>query len=167
MLANISSGRSQKPTGKRKAKEELHSFCQNTTRDKGQNYFEMYYRNGSSPWFNELTMKSRAFASINRMTAGHTSLEASLKRFNIVSTAECECGDGPQMEQHIFWDCKLYEDQRATMMDILPQNRKKEYPNTITELLRLEEKRFVQGVFYFINKQKKVLATGQRRDHGS
>jgi hypothetical protein len=32
------------------------------------------------------------------------------------------------------------------------QNRKKECPNSVTELLRLEEKRFVQGVSYFINK---------------
>jgi hypothetical protein len=84
--------------------------------------------------------------------AGHTSLKASLNRFNIVSTAECECGDGLQTEKHIFWDCKLYEEQRATMMAILSENKKKEYPKSVTELLRLEEKRFVQGVSYFINK---------------
>jgi hypothetical protein len=65
--------------------------------------------------------------------------------------AECECGDGPQTEEHIFWDCKLYEDQRATMMDILSENSKKVYPKSVTEFLRLEEKRFLQGVCYFIN----------------
>jgi hypothetical protein len=70
---------------------------------------------------------------------------------NIVSTAECECGDGPQTEENIFWDCKLYEDKRATMMDILSGNSKKEYPKSVTELLRLEEKRFLQDVCYFIN----------------
>jgi hypothetical protein len=58
------------------------------------------------------------------------SLKGSLNRFNIVSTAECECGDGPQTEEHIFWDCKLYEDQRATMMDILSENSRKEYPKS-------------------------------------
>jgi hypothetical protein len=66
---------------------------------------------------------------------------------NIVSTAEWECGGGLQTEEHIFWDCK-----RATMMAILSENKKKEYPKSVTELLRLEEKRFVQGVSYFINK---------------
>jgi hypothetical protein len=86
------------------------------------------------------------------MRAGHTSLKASLNRFNIVSTAECQCGDGLQTEDHIFWDYKLYEEQRATMVAILSENRKKEYTKTVTELLRLEEKRFVQGVSYFINK---------------
>jgi hypothetical protein len=47
---------------------------------------------------------------------------------------------------------KLYEDQRATVIDILSENSKREYPKSVTELLRLEEKRFVQGVCYFINK---------------
>jgi hypothetical protein len=78
-------------------------------------------------------MKSLAFVS------GYSSLKASLNRFHIVSTAECECGDGLQTEDHIFLDCKLYEKQRATMVAILSQNRKKEYPKSVTELLRLEE----------------------------
>jgi hypothetical protein len=71
------------------------------------------------------------------MRAGHTSLN----RFNVVSTAECECGDGLQTEEHTFWDCKLYEDQRAKMLDILSENSEKEYPKSVTELLSLEEKK--------------------------
>jgi hypothetical protein len=73
------------------------------------------------------------------MRAGHSSLETNLSIFNIVSTAECECGDGLQTEERISWDCKLYDDQRATMMVILSEN-KKEYPISVTELLRLVEK---------------------------
>jgi hypothetical protein len=42
------------------------------------------------------------------------------------------------MEEHIFWDCKLYKNQRATVMDILSENSKKEYPKSVKELLRLE-----------------------------
>jgi hypothetical protein len=98
-------------------------------------------------------MKRRAFVSINRMTAGHSNLKASLSRFNIVSTAECERGDELPTEEHIFWDCKLYEDQRATMMEILSENSK----TSVTELLTLDEKRFVQGVCYFINKIPKFI----------
>jgi hypothetical protein len=45
----------------------------------------------------------------------------------------------------------MYEDLRATTMAILSGNSKKEYLKSVTELLRLEEKRFVQGVCYFIN----------------
>jgi hypothetical protein len=69
-----------------------------------------------------------------------------------VSKAECEGGDGLQTEEYIFWDCKLYEEQRSTMMDILSEKRKKEHSKPVTELLRLEEKRSVQGASYFINK---------------
>jgi hypothetical protein len=57
----------------------------------------------------------------------------------------------------IFWDCKLYEDQRATMMDFLSENSKKEYAKSVTELLRLEEKRFLQGVCYLINEIPKFI----------
>jgi hypothetical protein len=73
-----------------------------------------------------------------------------------VSTAECECGDGLQTEEHIFWDCKPYEDQRETM-NILFENSEKEYPKSVTELLRPEEKRFVQGAQCFINKIPKFI----------
>jgi hypothetical protein len=52
---------------------------------------------------------------------------------------------------------KLYEDQRATMMDILSENSKKEYPESVTELLRLGEKRSVQNFCYFINKIPKFI----------
>jgi hypothetical protein len=64
-----------------------------------------------------------------------------------VPAAECECGDGLQ----------TVEDPRATVMDILTENRKKEYPKSVTELLRLKEKAFVQGVCCFINKLPKFI----------
>jgi hypothetical protein len=50
------------------------------------------------------------FREIKMNRAGHSSLKASLSRFKILSTAECECGEGLQTEEHIFWDCKLYEE---------------------------------------------------------
>jgi hypothetical protein len=94
--------------------------------------------------------------SINRMTAGHSSLKASLSRFNIVSTAECEwrAANG----KHVFWDCKLYGDQRATVMEIMSENSKKVYPKSVTERWRLEKKIFMQGVCYFINKIPKFIS---------
>jgi hypothetical protein len=59
----------------------------------------------------------------------------------------------------------LYEDQRATMMDILSENSKKEYPKSFTELLRLEEKGFVQGVCYFIHKFPYLLKKKKKYIH--
>jgi hypothetical protein len=85
-------------------------------------------------------MNLHIFVSINHMRAGHFSLKANLCRFNIVSVAECKCGNMLQTEEHVFWNCKLYKDQSATMMNILSENSKKEYPKSVTELLSLEEK---------------------------
>jgi hypothetical protein len=123
---------------KRKAKRTFIVTVETSSR--GEHYFERYYKNVSAPWFREIKMNRRAFVSINRMRAGDSSLETSLNRFDIVSTAECECGDGLQTEELIFWDCKRYEKQRATMRDILSENSKKEYPKSVTELLRMEKK---------------------------
>jgi hypothetical protein len=50
--------------------------------------------------------------------------------------AECGCGDGLQTEEHDFWDCKLYEEQRGTMINILSEKSKKEYPKLDTKLLK-------------------------------
>jgi hypothetical protein len=63
-----------------------------------------------------------------------------------------ECGVGLQTGENIFWDCKVYEEGRAKMMDILSENNKIEFPKSVTELLRLEKKIFVQVICYFINK---------------
>jgi hypothetical protein len=60
----------------------------------------------------------------------------------IIMVVECECGDGLQTVEHIFRNCKLYEDQRVTVKDILSENSKKECPKSVTELLRLEKKDF-------------------------
>jgi hypothetical protein len=67
-----------------------------------------------------------------------------------IKVCRTDLGDELQMEEHIFLDCKRYKDQRATM-DILSENSRKEYPKSVTELLRLEGKIFVQGVSYYIN----------------
>jgi hypothetical protein len=99
--------------------------------DRGEKYFETYYRNGSAQWFREIKMNRHAFVLINRMRASYISLKTSLNRFSILSTTECACGDGLQTEEHIFWDCKRYEEQRATMRNILSENSKKEYPSQL------------------------------------
>jgi hypothetical protein len=63
--------------------------------------------------FRQIKTDRVAFESINQMTVGHTTLKASLKRVIIVSTAECECGDGLKTEEHIFWDCNLCRENRT------------------------------------------------------
>jgi hypothetical protein len=86
---------------KKKGKEELHSSCQNTKKDRGKRY----YRNGSSQWLQQIKMNYCGFVSLNCMRAGHSSLKAGLSRFNIVFRLNanvvtgCKCNWG-----HIFWE---------------------------------------------------------------
>jgi hypothetical protein len=47
------------------------------------------------------------------------------------------------------------------MMDILSENSKK-IPKSVTELLRLDEKRFVQDVCFFINKIPNLFKKRER-----
>jgi hypothetical protein len=138
-------------------KEELHNFCRSTKRDSGGSYFERYYRNDSSPCFHEIKMNRHAFVGINRMRADHCSLKTSLSRFNFVPTAECESGEGLQREEHIFSGILNCMRTRGQQWWTLSENSKKQYP--VTELLGLEEKWFVQGVCYFINKIPKFIKT--------
>jgi hypothetical protein len=42
-------------------------------------------------------------------------------------------------------------------MDILFEKSKKENPKSFTEILKVEEKRFVQGVCYFMDKIPKFI----------
>jgi hypothetical protein len=61
-------------------------------------------------------MNRRAFVS------GHSTIKVNLSIFNAMSSAERTCGDELQPEEHIFWNCKLHEDQRGKMMDIFSEN---------------------------------------------
>jgi hypothetical protein len=80
-----------------------------------------------------------------------------------VSTAECGCGDRLQMEEHIFWDCKLYEDQRATMMDILSENSKKRIPKVSYRALKARGKKNLQGVCCFLKKIPKFIKKKKKK----
>jgi hypothetical protein len=93
----------------KKSKRGASQFLSKHQKDRAESYFERYYRNGSSPWFRETKMNRRAFVSINRAGAGHSSLKATLSIFNAVSTAERECGDELQTEEHIV-TCYATED---------------------------------------------------------
>jgi hypothetical protein len=59
---------------KEKGKEELHNFCQNTERDREDSCFGRVLQE----WLVfEVKMDRRAFVSVNRMIAGHSSCKAS------------------------------------------------------------------------------------------
>jgi hypothetical protein len=48
---------------------------------------------------------------------------------------------GCKTEEHIFWDCKRYENQEATVMDILSENSKKRIPQVSDIALKARKKK--------------------------
>jgi hypothetical protein len=51
-----------------------------------------------------------------------------------------QCDDGLKTEEHIFWDCKRYEEQRATVRDILSENSKQKIPKVSYRALKARRK---------------------------
>jgi hypothetical protein len=49
------------------------------------------------------------------------------------------------------------------MTDVLSEKSEREYPKSVTELLRLDEEKFVQGVSYFINKISKLIKKNKKK----
>jgi hypothetical protein len=97
-------------------------------------------------------MNCRAFLSINLLRAGHSSLKASLStsRFNFVSTAECECGNGLQTEEHIF--CTRTKGKGKGKGKHFVWEQQKRILIVSYRALKARGKVFVQGVYYFANK---------------
>jgi hypothetical protein len=61
-------------------------------------------------------------------------------------------------------ELQIVRGPKATMMDILSEKGKTEYPKPVTKPLRLEDKRFVQGVCYFIQRNPKLIKKKKNRE---
>jgi hypothetical protein len=82
-------------------------------------------------------MNRLAFVSINRMRAGQSSLKANLSRFNIASTDVVTGCKRRNISSAIINCTRNHGQQWWTFV----WEQQKEYPMTVTELLRLEEKK--------------------------
>jgi ribonuclease HI len=49
---------------------------------------------------------------ITRLRTGHCHLNEYLHRFNIIETAECECGAAKETIDHFLLNCELYDEER-------------------------------------------------------
>lgn len=96
---------------------------------KGVNYFKMFYKHSSKPWFHNLNIERDLIVTINRSRADHYSLNYSLCKINVVNDPKCECGFEIQDLNHIIWQCSMYNDYRLELIKkltkykiLLPQN---------------------------------------------
>jgi hypothetical protein len=90
-------------------------------------------------------MDRDAFVSINRVGAGHPVLKQAEVDLTLYPRLS-ECGEGLQTEEHIFWNCKLYEDQRANMMVFCLKTAKGNTRTHLQSSYCWRDRRFVQGV---------------------
>ena len=52
---------------------------------------------------------------ISRLRTGHCHLNVYLHRFNIIETAECECGVSKETVDHYLLNCELYDEERDSL----------------------------------------------------
>jgi ribonuclease HI len=52
---------------------------------------------------------------ISRLRTGHCHLNEYLHRFNIIETAECECGASKETVDHYLLNCELYDEERDSL----------------------------------------------------
>lgn len=71
------------------------------------------------PWFKGLGLDRKKIGVINRLMTGHTLAKAHLKRMNILEEESCECGEGVESIEHIFWFCPNYARTRYSLHNYL------------------------------------------------
>jgi hypothetical protein len=60
-------------------REDFRVWCIESGREKGEKFFQIFYKQRTHPWFNSFKFRRRSIVSINRLRSGHTSLKDSLK----------------------------------------------------------------------------------------
>lgn len=90
---------------KTKIKNKVNQWYLTTGKEKGKNYSNKFYSESANPWFYNFKFRRKTIVSINRLRSGHTSLAHSLKRFEIVNSDQCPCGEATEEPNHVFWQC--------------------------------------------------------------
>jgi hypothetical protein len=82
---------------------------------------------------------------ISRLRTGHCHLNEYLHRFNIIETAECECGAEKETTDHFLLNCELYDEERDEL------RRKVGVQGMRTSLL-LGDKKIIKNTMEYIQK---------------
>ena len=61
------------------------------------------------------TLQRKYVVWTTRLRTGHCHLNEYLHRFNIIETAECECGAEKETVEHYLLNCELYDEERDVL----------------------------------------------------
>lgn len=98
-------------------------WCDCTGKEKGKVYFKEYFIKNRKTWFQDINLPRRAIVSICRLRCGHTSLNESLARFNIVPSPLCTTCEVTESPNHIFWQCLRFNAQREELINEITKRR--------------------------------------------
>jgi ribonuclease HI len=82
---------------------------------------------------------------ITRLRTGHCHLNEYLHRFNIIETAECECGAEKETIDHFLLNCELYDEERDEL-------RRKVGGEEMRTSLLLGNKKIIKNTMEYIEK---------------
>ena len=83
---------------------------------KGVNYFKYLCSGKKMSWYQGYNLAREYIVTMNRIRANHYNLAESLARVNIIENSQCKCGEYEEDIDHVVWQCKEYESQRATLL---------------------------------------------------
>lgn len=102
---------------------KFFEWCDLTGKERGKVYFQNYFIRNRKTWFQDLNLPRRAIISLRRLRCGHTSLNESLGRFNIVPSPLCSSCEVIESPNHIFWQCPRFKVQREKLINDITERR--------------------------------------------
>ena len=118
-------------------------------KEKRKTYFQLYYSNKKTPWFDFKNFSRKFIVTINRMRANHYSLAASLHHVRIIDNPKCKCGQDIENLNHVIWNCNLYDSQRQELIKNL-KKLKFQLPLNIESLIAEPHIKACQIIFKFL-----------------
>lgn len=103
--------------------EDMFKWVKEEATRRGAWYCNNFLNESRYTWFNKFNISRRTVTTINRLRSGHTSLRASLFRFQIVDSPMCVRCDVEKTPNHVFWGCIGYEEQRKVFQKALVHKR--------------------------------------------
>ncbi|XP_026481355.1 uncharacterized protein LOC113388168 [Ctenocephalides felis] len=86
-----------------------------STKSKGIIYALSKEKVSQTTWFKNDTSSRKFVSTITRLRLGHTMCKIHLWRLGIIQDYICQCGDEPETIDHMFWECRMYENPRRNM----------------------------------------------------
>ncbi|XP_063987757.1 uncharacterized protein LOC135167949 [Diachasmimorpha longicaudata] len=74
------------------AKENTVKQATDLSTSKGSNYFAMFHKSTTKPWFHKFKFRRKTIVWINRVRANHYNISVSLNRIGVKDSAMCPCG---------------------------------------------------------------------------